>query len=148
MKAGSLELWAERYARIALGAAFLSAVASRFGLWGHNNWANFVEYTAEVNAFLPRSAAPFLACAATACELTCGLGLISGFRVRWFALGAAVLLALFGTAMAISGGIKSPLDYSVYSASSCALLLFLRTRASSAAGERREATPEGHRNPA
>jgi hypothetical protein len=34
-----------------------------------------------------------------------------------------LLLALFGTAMAISFGIKSPLDYSVFSASAAALLL-------------------------
>jgi len=33
------------------------------------------------------------------------------------------MLALFGTAMAISFGLKSPLDYSVFSASAAALLL-------------------------
>jgi hypothetical protein len=37
-----------------------------------------------------------------------------------------VLLAAFGTAMAISFGLKSPLDYSVFSASGAALLLALR----------------------
>lgn len=37
-----------------------------------------------------------------------------GVRTRWAARGAAVLLFLFGTAMAISFGIKSPLDYSVF----------------------------------
>jgi len=36
-----------------------------------------------------------------------------------------VLLALFGAAMAISFGIKSPLDYSVFSASAGALVLAL-----------------------
>jgi hypothetical protein len=41
----------------------------------------------------------------------------------WVALGSAALLILFGTAMAISFGIKSPLDYSVFSASSAALLV-------------------------
>jgi len=41
----------------------------------------------------------------------------------WVALGSAVLLILFGTAMAVSFGIKSPLDYSVFSASSAALLV-------------------------
>jgi hypothetical protein len=39
------------------------------------------------------------------------------------AFGAATLLFLFGTAMAISFGIKSPLDYSVFSASAAAVLL-------------------------
>jgi len=44
------------------------------------------------------------------------------WRVR-VAIGSAVLLILFGAAMAISFGIKSPLDYSVFSASSAALLV-------------------------
>jgi len=91
----------ERYARLALGAAFLSAVAGRFGLWTGAPWgdafARFVAYTAEVNAFMP-------------------------------ALGSAVLLAIFGTAMAISFGLKSPMDYSVFSASAGALLLASRPR--------------------
>jgi len=37
---------------------------------------------------------------------------------------------LFGTAMAISFGIKTPLDYSVFSASAGALLLSLQARKS------------------
>jgi len=41
------------------------------------------------------------------------------------AFGAAALLFLFGTAMAISLGIQSPLDYSVFSASAGAVLLAL-----------------------
>ncbi|HYL62654.1 MAG TPA: hypothetical protein VE077_08525 [Candidatus Methylomirabilis sp.] len=40
------------------------------------------------------------------------------------ALGSAILLLLFALAMAISFGIKSPLDYSVFGASSAAFLLF------------------------
>ena len=115
------------YARIALGAAFLSGIASRFGLWGANvgygNFANFVKATAEVNSFMPAFAIPFLAWAATIFELFFGLALIIGIWPRWVSLGSAVLLALFGIAMAISGGIKDPLDYSVFSASACALLL-------------------------
>jgi putative oxidoreductase len=115
------------YARWALGAAFLSAVADRFGLWGKyggwGNFANFKQYTAQVNSFMPPSVIPFLAWAATALELSLGVALIIGIWPRWAALGAATLLFLFGTAMAISFGIKSPLDYSVFSASAAALLL-------------------------
>lgn len=118
-----LERWAPRYARWALAAAFLSAVASRLGLWGHNSFQAFERYTAEVNSFMPVSTIPFLARAATALELSLGVALLIGVRLRWFALGAALLLALFGTAMAISFGPKEPLDYSVFSASACALLL-------------------------
>ena len=116
-------------ARLALGAAFLSGVADRFGLWGRNvgygGWASFVRYTGQVNAFMPRAAIPFLAWAATVAELLLGIGLLVGFRLRWTALASAALLVLFGTAMAISFGPKSPLDYSVFSASAAALLLAL-----------------------
>src|ERR1700751_2281275 len=115
------------YARIALGVAFLSALADRFGLWGkYGGWkkfATFPEYTAQVNSFMPAFIIPFLAWAATAAELALGIGLIIGFWPRWVAFGAAILLFLFGTAMAISFGIKSPLDYSVFSASAAAVLL-------------------------
>ena len=117
------------YARTALGASFLSAVADRFGLWGKyggwGNFANFTKYTAQVNSFMPAFIIPFLAWAATAAELSLGIGLILGLWRRWVAFGAATLLFLFGTAMAISFGIKSPLDYSVFSASAGALLLAL-----------------------
>lgn len=122
--------WAVRYARVAIGAAFLSAVAGRFGLWqGHLDWnrfAAFIQRTAALNAFLPPAAMPVLAWAATVLETTLGVALIAGVQVRWAAFASAVLLAWFGTAMAFADGPKSPLDYSVFSASAGALLLALR----------------------
>lgn len=126
----TLERAAMVYVRFALGAAFLSAVADRFGLWGKysgwGNFANFTQYTAQVNSFMPAFIVPFLAWAATAAELSLGIALIIGIRPRWTAFGAAILLFWFATAMAISFGIKSPLDYSVFSASAGALLLASR----------------------
>jgi putative oxidoreductase len=123
----AFERWAIVYARIAVGAAFLSAVADRFGLWGKyggwGNFANFTRYTAQVNSFMPAFSIPILAWTATAAETFFGLALIAGLWPRWIALGSAILLALFGVAMAISFGIKSPLDYSVFSASAAAALL-------------------------
>ena len=120
------------YARLALSAAFLSGIASRFGLYpkgvGYGNFANFMRYTAEVNSFMPASTIPFLAWAATAAELFFGIALLLGIWPRWIALGSATLLALFGIAMAISFGIKEPLDYSVFSASAAAVLLLLHTQ--------------------
>lgn len=117
------------YARIALGAAFLSAVGSRFGMYGANvgwgNFANFQRYTGEVNSFLPAFTIPFVAWAATVAETALGIALILGIWPRCVALSSSLLLALFGIAMAISFGIKSPLDYSVFSASAAALLLAL-----------------------
>lgn len=117
------------YARVALSAAFLSGIASRFGLYGKNsgygNFANFLRYTAEVNSFMPAYTIPFLGWSATIAELFFGIVLLLGIWPRFTALGSALLLALFGVAMAISFGVKSPLDYSVFSASAAALLLAL-----------------------
>ena len=129
-RAQTFERLAILYARIALGAAFLSGIADRFGLyWGRNvgygNFAGFVRYTAQVNSFMPPSTIPFLAWAATAAEFFLGVALILGIWPRWAALGSAALLVLFGIAMAISFGIKSPMDYSVFSASAGAVLLAL-----------------------
>ena len=48
----TLERWAVFYTRIALGAAFLAGIASRFELYGkdvgYGNVENFIRYTAEV----------------------------------------------------------------------------------------------------
>ena len=122
-------------ARLALGASFLSGVADRFGLWAsHGGWKGFADfelYTGQVNSFMPAATIPFLAWAATAAELSFGVALIIGFQLKWAALGSAALLTLFATAMAISFGIKSPLDYSVFSAAAAALLL---ARASARSG--------------
>jgi putative oxidoreductase len=117
------------YARSALGVAFLSAVAGRFGLWDRTfdlkHFASFLEYAGEVLSFMPKATIPYLAWAATACETSLGILLILGLWSRWISLASALLLVMFGTAMAISFGIKSPMDYSVYSASGAAVLLAL-----------------------
>ncbi len=127
-RAKTLERMGILYARFALGAAFLSGIADRFGLYrggniGYGNFDGFVQYTAKVNSFMPASTIPFLAWAATAAELFLGIALILGIWPRWVAIGSSILLVLFGVAMAISFGIKSPMDYSVFSASAGALLL-------------------------
>jgi putative oxidoreductase len=123
----SIRTAAVRYARLALGITFLSAVAGRFGVWDmerpQEHFAAFVRATGEVNSFMPASTIPFLAVSATVAELTFGVWLLTGWKVRVAAYGSAALLALFGTAMAISLGVKSPLDYSVFSASAASLLL-------------------------
>jgi putative oxidoreductase len=116
----SAERLAILYARVALGTAFLSAVAARFGLWGDRGphpFVQFIGYTGEVNSFLPAATFPILAIAATVAETALGIALIAGIQLRWTALASAILLAVFGAAMAISFGIKSPLDASVFSAS-------------------------------
>ena len=87
------ESFAMRYTRFALGAAFLSAVAGRFGIWGENtspdSFKHFMEYTAKVNSFMPAFTIPFLAWAATIAETFLGITLILGIWLRFVALAAA-----------------------------------------------------------
>ncbi len=119
------------FVRIALGTAFLSAVADRFGLWGAPGAPNvawggfgpFVAYTARLNPFLPAGFAPALAWLATAAEVGLGVALLVGFRVRSVALASGALLLAFAFAMTVSVGIKAPLDASVFTAAAGAFLL-------------------------
>ena len=80
------ERWAILYARIALGVAFLSAVADRFGFWGSRggwgNFANFTRYTAQVNSFMPAATIPYLAWIATIAETLLGVALLIGIWPR------------------------------------------------------------------
>jgi putative oxidoreductase len=120
------------FVRVTLGIGFLSGVADRFGLWrgrnvGYGNFDGFIRYTAKVNSFMPAFSIPFLAWAATIAELVLGVLLLWGLFLRWTGLASALLLILFGTAMAISFGAKSPLDYSFFSASAAAILLAVNT---------------------
>jgi len=119
--------------RFALAAGFLSAVADRFGFWGApgegnvawGSWSNFLDYTALLNPLAPERFVPVLGGVATLLEIVLAIGLIIGKRTKIFALGSAVLLLVFALSMTFTLGIKSPLDYSVFSASGAALLLFL-----------------------
>ncbi|HEX8190273.1 MAG TPA: DoxX family membrane protein [Pyrinomonadaceae bacterium] len=117
--------------RLALGSAFLSAVADRFGLWGAygepgvawGDFAHFTAYTAALNWFAPANLIPALAWAATAAEVALALGLLLGLYTRASALSSGLLLMLFATAMTLALGVKAPLNYSVLSAAAGALLL-------------------------
>ncbi|MDQ1805292.1 DoxX family membrane protein [Chryseobacterium sp. PTM-20240506] len=111
--------------RIALATGFLSATASRLGLWRNRSsgWINFINYTAETNSFLPRSLAPFIATASTIAELSLGILLLVGYQIHKAALFASFLTLLFALAMSFSFGLKEPLDYSVFAFSAGAFLL-------------------------
>ena len=75
------------FARFALGASFLSAVADRFGVWGPHgakkvswgDFAHFVEYTGATSLF-PSSLTVSFAWAATVAETLFGILLIVGFK--------------------------------------------------------------------
>jgi uncharacterized membrane protein YphA (DoxX/SURF4 family) len=119
------------FLRLALGVSFLSAVADRFGLWGAygqpnvawGNYARFVNYTAELNWFLPASTIPALANSATAAETLFGLLLVLGWKTRITALLSGILLTIFALAMTTALGVKASLNFSVFSAAGGALLL-------------------------
>ncbi len=83
------------YARFALAAAFLSAVAARFGIWGENagpdSFKHFLEYAAEVTSFLPAFTIPFLAWAATVAETFLGVAFVLGIWARFGGTGCGVV---------------------------------------------------------
>ncbi len=112
--------------RLVMAFTFLSAVASRLGLWGKysSNWKRFLVYTAHVNSFAPQSIIPFLAVSATALEIVFSFLLIIGFKTKWAALGSAVLTLIYALAMAYSFGLREPFDYSVYVDAAACFLLF------------------------
>lgn len=127
---GRLPSWV---ARIALAAAFLSAVGDRFGIWGPAGspgvtWGNleiYEAYVAQLNWYLPAALISPVGWMATLAESVIAVGLLVGWRLRVFALASALLLTLFGMTMVLAHGPKAPLDYSVFSAVGAALLLFV-----------------------
>jgi uncharacterized membrane protein YphA (DoxX/SURF4 family) len=121
------------FARLALGASFLSAVADRFGLWGRygaknvawGDFAHFVRYAGAVTSLFPGSLALSFAWAATVAETLFGILLIAGFKIRVVSVLSGLLLLSFATGMITGLGIKTPFDYSVFSAAAAAFLLAL-----------------------
>lgn len=101
--------------------------------WG--DFAHFVQYTAQVNSFLPGSFATALAWLATAAETIIGILLIVGVWPVYVAAASGALFAIFRIAMAISFGIKSPLDFSVFAASAAGLVLALFEKSRMKRGE-------------
>ncbi|WP_343746987.1 DoxX family protein [Chitinophaga sp.] len=111
--------------RLSLGTGFLSAVASRLGLWGSRSsgWQNFLQYTAQVNSFAPARIIPAIAVIATILETSFGILLLAGFKTQLVSVSAMMLTLCFGIAMAWSFGLKEPLDYSVFAFSAGAFML-------------------------
>src|SRR5437763_2157762 len=78
------------FARFALGASFLSAVADRFGLWGPygaknvawGDFAHFVDYTGAVTSLFPSSLTVSFAWSATIAERLVGILLLAGCTAR------------------------------------------------------------------
>ncbi len=112
--------WIAALPRLLIAASFLYNVADRLGLLGppgtpNVSWGDFqhfIAYTAQVNAFAPRPLVPALAVMATIGEGTLGLAMLLGVFTRLACIGSAALLAVFGTAMVLSG--LSQGQYNVY----------------------------------
>lgn len=121
------------FARFAIALGFLSAVADRFGLWtpllGNGNvvWGNmesFTAYTGVLLPWVPKFLLPLFAWTATIAEIVLGVLLLIGFQKRLVALLSGILLLAFAFSMLFSLNVKAPLDYSVFAAAACALLLY------------------------
>jgi uncharacterized membrane protein YphA (DoxX/SURF4 family) len=89
--------------------------------WG--DFAHFVEYTGAVMSLFPRSLTVSFAWAATVAETLFGILLIVGFKTRMASVLSGLLLLSFAMGMATGLGIKTPFDYSVFSAAAAAFLL-------------------------
>lgn len=112
--------------RLSLAAAFLSAVADRFGWWepfGHGSWGSmgrFADYAHQLVSFASGWLLTVIVWAATATEATLGVLLLTGWSPKLVGAATCLVLIVFGTAMAVSLGVESPLSYSVFSAASAA----------------------------
>ncbi len=119
------------FARLALAAGFLSAVADRLGIWGPpggsgvawGDFASFTEYAAKINPWAPVALMPAIAWTATLAEVGLAMLLIVGYQTRWAAFGSGILLLAFALGMTAGTGIKSAFDASVFAASAAGFLL-------------------------
>jgi uncharacterized membrane protein YphA (DoxX/SURF4 family) len=111
-------------------------VADRFRLWGKpgekgvawGNWDNFVSYTSTLNFGITGTLLRIIAVSATILEITLGVSMLIGFKIKWASFASGVMLLLFGLAMCINTKLKFALDYSVFSAAGCCLLLYLHPK--------------------
>jgi uncharacterized membrane protein YphA (DoxX/SURF4 family) len=82
------------------------------GVWGKQSsgWVNFLNYTAQVNSFLPHRFILTVALISTILETCLGIFLLLGFKTRYTAFAAGLLTLIFALTMWYSFGIKEPLD--------------------------------------
>ena len=75
------------------------------------------------DVYLPQFITVWFAWAATVAEILFGILLIAGFKIRMASVLSGLLLLSFAIGMATGLGIKTPFDYSVFSAAAAAFLL-------------------------
>ena len=112
--------------KIIAAAGALTAVADRFGWWepfAQGSWGSmgpFADYTHQLVPFASGWLLTVIVWAATATEAALGVLLLTGWRPKLVGAATCLVLITFGTAMAVSLGMESPLRYSVFSAASAA----------------------------
>lgn len=119
------------FARLALAAGFLSAVADRLGLWGApgddgvawGSFERFMAYADTLNPWFPDGWIPAVGVVVTVGEVVLTLALLAGWRSRLMGAVAGFLLLAFGLGMTAGTGVKSALDASVFAAAAAGFLL-------------------------
>ncbi|BCO42275.1 hypothetical protein MINTM003_31850 [Mycobacterium paraintracellulare] len=142
--------------RVSLAAAFLSAVADRFGWWepfGQGSWGSmdrFADYAHWLVPFASGWSLTVIVWAATATEASLAILLLAGWWPKLVGAATCLVLTVFGTAMAVALGIESPLSYSVFSAASAAAAYAILGATSPAPAAGASCSPEtsNRRNPA
>ena len=113
--------------RVTLAAAFLSAVADRFGWWGAFGegtvaWGDLGHFAATTHLLVPFVSGWLLTAlvwVVTTLEIAIGILLLMGWWPKLVGAASCVLLVIFATAMALSPWtVESPLSYSVLSGAS------------------------------
>ena len=130
-KAARLCASATLYLRVALAAAFLSAVADRFGAWGSygalnvawGDMTHFMIYAGKLNPWFPKAVIPAVAWFVTGVETLLGATLLLGIETRRASQVSGWLLLAFAIGMTVGTGMKSALNASVFTASAGAFLL-------------------------
>ena len=98
--------------RLSLAAAFLSAVADRFGWWapfGQGSWGStgaFADYAHQLVPFASGWLLAVIVGAATGTEATLEGLLLTGWRPRLVGAATCLVLIVFGTAMGITLGVE------------------------------------------
>ena len=122
---------AQLYLRLSMGIGFFVLGLDRLGAWGPygkpwvswGDWKHFSPYAHHLMSYLPYNIAEAFAVIATFIEITGGLLLTIGLFTRQAALACSGLTLCFAIAMAITDGITSPMNYSVFTVSAASLLL-------------------------
>ena len=117
--------------RLFLSAAFISAIADRFGLYGPHgtigaswgDWTHFLQFVGYLIKIAPHAYIPAIGVVETIVEITLGVALLLGIYPRIVAWASAALLASFAIAMSVALGIPTTLGYGVFTAIGAALLL-------------------------